>query len=115
MGSSSLQSTSRPRTSADTFRQGKVEIRKMFFASSLNLLSIIVLSVALYLFLCSLDVIGNPITPFARFFSAKDIYLGELMSTVCGCTCECGQVWMHARRRGVGHRPDQAGGRLGVD
>ena len=33
-------------------------------------------------------------------FSPKDDNLGELMSTVCGCTCEGGQVWVHARRRG---------------
>ena len=49
------------------------------------------------------------------YFPPKDIYLGELMSTVCGCTCEGGQVWVHARRRGVGDGPDPAGGRLGVD
>ena len=37
------------------------------------------------------------------------------MFTVCGCTCEGGQLWVHVRRRGVGDRPDPAGGRLGVD
>ena len=48
-------------------------------------------------------------------FFPKDTYLGELMSTVCGCTCEGGQVWVHARRRGVGGPAGSAGGRLGVD
>ena len=48
-------------------------------------------------------------------FSPKDDNLGELMSTVCECTCEGGQVWVHARRRGVGDGPDPAGGRLEVD
>ena len=52
---------------------------------------------------------------FNVVFSPKDDNLGELMSTVCGCMCEGGQVWVHARRRGVGDRPDPAGGRLGVD
>ena len=33
---------------------------------------------------------------FVTFFP-KDDNLGELMSTVCGCTCEGGQVWVHAR------------------
>ena len=48
-------------------------------------------------------------------FYPKDDNLGQFMSTVCGCTCEGGQVWVHARRRGVGDRPDPAGGRLGVE
>ena len=47
-------------------------------------------------------------------FFPKDDNLGEFMSTVCGFTCEDGQVWVHARWRGVGDGPDPAGGRLGV-
>ena len=39
-----------------------------------------------------------------RAFFPKDDNLGESMSTVCGCTCEGGQVWVHARRRGVGEK-----------
>ena len=46
-------------------------------------------------------------------FFPKDYNLGELMSTVCGCTCEGGQVWVHAQRRGLGDGPDPAGERLG--
>ena len=49
-----------------------------------------------------------------KFFFPKDDNLGELMFTVSRCTCEGGQVWVHARRRGVGDGPDPAGGRLGV-
>ena len=38
------------------------------------------------------------------------------MSTVCGCTCEGGQVWVHARRRGVGGgRIRPAGGSGSID
>ena len=53
---------------------------------------------------------------FARsVFSPKDDNLGELMSTVCGRACDGGQVWVHARRRGLGNPAGPAGGRLGVD
>ena len=64
----------------------------------------------------ALVVVVRPRMSFslARFFSPNDDNLGELMSNVCGCTCEGGQVWVHARRREVGDGPDPAGGRLGV-
>ena len=48
------------------------------------------------------NVVFIVLTDFSFLFSPKDDTLGELMSTVCGCTCEGGQVWVHARRRGVG-------------
>ena len=63
----------------------------------------------------STSTVGPYFLDTSYIFSPKDDNLGELMSTVCGCTCEGGQVWVHARRRGVGDRPDPAGGRLGVD
>ena len=47
------------------------------------------------------DILSASVKKLVRN-KAKDDNLGELMSTVCGCTCEGGQVRVHARRRGVG-------------
>ena len=56
------------------------------------------------------NVVFIVLTDFSFLFSPKDDTLGELMSTVCGCTCEGEQVWVHARRRGVGDGPTRLAG-----